>query len=451
MRFLPQGPGELREMLAAVGAGTPADLFRSIPEPLRLRRPLDLPPAQSELELRRSMGEMAAANASAATHPCFLGAGAYNHYIPSAVWQLLLRSELYTSYTPYQPEISQGTLQATFEYQSMIAALTEMDLSNASLYDGASAAAEAALMALRAGKGRVLVLSEGVHPHYVQVVRAYVKHLGAEVRTVPVAPSGTTDPRSLADAAGAPGTTALIALQSPNFFGCVEDLAAASAVSRAAGALLAGLVTDPIALGLLHGPGRHGADLAAGEAHALGVPLQFGGPYLGFLAARESLVRQMPGRLVGEARDAQGRRGYVLTLSTREQHIRREKATSNICTNQGLMAMAAAVYMSLMGREGMREAASQCRSKALWAAERLSAIPGCRRRFGAPIFHEFVLDLPGDAGEVSAALLRRGIIGGLPLGRHFPAMASSMLFCVTEMNTRHEIEALAAALAEAVR
>jgi glycine dehydrogenase subunit 1 len=448
MRFLPQGDQELHEMLRVVGASEPADLFTSIPARLRLTRDLSLPPAQSEIELRRTMGQLAAANASAATHPCFLGAGAYNHYVPAAVSQLLLRSEFYTSYTPYQPEMSQGTLQAIFEYQTLIAQLTEMEIANASLYDGASAAAEAALMALRVAKKPRLVLSETVHPHYLMVVRSYVRNLGAEVIVVPHAEDGRTDMRSLREAATAGGGASLVALQSPNFLGCIEDLAAASAVAKEAGALMAGIVTDPISLGVLHGPGHAGADLVVGEAHSLGTPLQFGGPFLGFLATRESLLRQMPGRLAGEARDAAGRRGYVLTLSTREQHIRREKATSNICTNQGLIALAATIYMSLMGKDGMRDVALQCRSKALYARARLSALRGCRARFTAPIFHEFVIDLPADPGAVSRALLSRGILGGLPLGRYLPALSSSMLFCVTEMNTREEIDRLAAALEE---
>src|SRR5688572_24814200 len=341
MRFFPQGEQELREMLGVVGVSEPADLFTSIPARLRLDRDLNLPAAQSEIELRRTMGQLAAANASAATHPCFLGAGAYNHYVPAAVSQLLLRSEFYTSYTPYQPEISQGTLQVIFEFQTMMAQLTEMEIANASLYDGASAAAEAALMALRVAKKPRLVLSEAVHPHYLTVVRSYVRNLGAEVIVVPHAPDGRTDGKALREAATAGGGASLVALQSPNFFGCIEDLAAAAAVAKEAGALMAGIVTDPISLGVLHGPGHAGTDLAMGEAHALGTCLQSGGPFLGFLSTREALLRQMPGRLAGEARDAAGRRGYVLTLSTREQHIRREKATSNICTNQGLIALAA--------------------------------------------------------------------------------------------------------------
>jgi glycine dehydrogenase subunit 1 len=401
------------------------------------------------------MEAMAAANASSATHAFFLGAGAYNHYVPAAIWQLLLRSEFYTSYTPYQPEISQGTLQATFEYQSLIAALTEMDLSNASLYDGASALAEGILVAQRANKRAKVILSEAIHPHYLRVVRSYVRNLGVQIVTVPVGADGRTDLERLgAVMTSAGGNVSAVAMQNPNFFGCVEDLGAAAPLAKDKGALFEVVINEPISLGLLHGPGHYGADLAVGEAHALGTPLQFGGPFLGFMAAREPLVRQMPGRLVGEASDAQGRRGYVLTLSTREQHIRREKATSNICTNEGLIALAATIYMSLMGRHGLREVALQNRSKALWAKERLSRVKNCRPRFTAPIFNEFVLDLPSDPEAINRALLSKGIVGGLPLRGCMPdapAMGNACLFCVTEMNTREEIEKLAEAIEEVTR
>ncbi len=446
MRYHPQGEGDLEAMLAAAGVASVDDLFRCIPERLRLKRPLDVPPPHSEIELRRRMGGMAALNAGAGTHACFLGAGAYNHYVPAAVGQILLRSEFYTSYTPYQPEISQGTLQAIFEFQSLIASLTEMEVSNASLYDGASALAEGILMAQRALRRDVVVISEAVHPQYVSVARSYVRNLGLEVVTVPAGPDGRTDGAALEAALTLAGGRALaVAVQSPNFFGCVEDLASAAGAARRAGALLEVVVAEPIAMGLLHGPGRWGADVVVGEGQALGTPLQFGGPFLGFIAARETLLRQMPGRLAGEARDAQGNRGYVLTLATREQHIRREKATSNICTNQGLIALAAAIYMSLMGRAGLREVALQCHSKALYARRRLEAVRGCRARFAAPVFNEFVLDLPADPAALNRELLGRGIIGGLPLGRQVAGMERSMLICVTELNTREEIDGLAAA------
>ena len=456
MRYFPQGEQDLREMLAAVGVASPSDLFLSIPETLRVQGDLCLPPAQSEMELRRTMGRMAADNASAATHACFLGAGAYNHYIPAAVWQILLRSEFYTSYTPYQPEISQGTLQATFEFQSLIAALTEMEISNASLYDGASALAEGVLMSARVTRRSRVVISRAVHPHYRQVARSYVRNMGIEIEEVGCTPDGRTDLtalRGILESGGASAMPAMVALQNPNFFGSLEDLAGAAGVTHASGALFQVVVNEPMSLGLLHGPGHYGADVALGEAHALGTPMSLGGPFLGFMAARESLLRQMPGRLVGEAIDAGGRRGYVLTLSTREQHIRREKATSNICTNQGLIATAAAIYMSLMGRAGMRDVAIQCHSKALHASRLLARVRGCCQRFSAPFFNEFVIDMPVDAETVARRLLDEGIIGGLPLGRYDDtgALSRSMLFCATEMNTLAEIEHLVDAVSRVAR
>ncbi len=447
MRFLPQGPRDVEGMLETIGISSIAGLFECVPESLRLKRELDTPAAQSEIELRQRLGELASRNAAATTHPMFLGAGAYNHYIPAAVSQLLLRSEFYTSYTPYQPEISQGTLQTIFEYQSLIAALTEMDISNASLYDGASALAEGLMMAHRTLRRPGLLLSAGLHPHYSRVVRTYVRNLGLQVETIPIGPDGRTDPSKLR-AALRGGDVSALAVQSPNFLGCVENLEVLVPLARESGALFEAVINEPISLGLLHGPGHFGADVALGEAHALGTPLSFGGPFLGFIATKESLTRQMPGRLVGEAHDGQGRRGYVLTLATREQHIRRQKATSNICTNEGLIALAATIYMSLMGKEGLREAAHQCHCKAIWARDRLSRIRRCRPRFDAPIFNEFVLDLPADSAGVNRELMKRGIIGGLPLGPHFDDMRNSMLICVTELNTREEIEELARALEE---
>jgi len=446
MRYFPQGPDDIARMLDAVGVGSVDALFECIPRNLRLNKLLDVPPPHSEMDLRRELGALASGNATAASHRWFLGAGAYNHYVPAAIGQILLRSEFYTSYTPYQPEISQGTLQAIFEFQTLMAALTELDVANASLYDGASATAEGVLVASRATRRRRIHLSEALHPLYARVVRTYVRHLGMEVATIPVLPDGRTDLEAMKKQCDA--ESAVVVLQNPNFFGCVEDLETAVPAIRASGAFAQVVITEALSLGLLHGPGRWGADLAVGEAHSLGTPPQFGGPVLGFMVAREGLLRQMPGRLVGEARDADGRPAYVMTLVTREQHIRREKATSNICTNQGLIALGATIYMSLMGREGMREVALQNRAKALWAKERLSAIPGFSVRFTAPVFNEFVIDMPRDASEVSEALISHGVVGGLPLGTFYAGMERSMLFCVTEMNSRGDIETLASALEE---
>jgi len=304
-------------------------------------------------------------------------------------------------------------------------------------------------MAHRIAKRGTVLVSAGVHPHYLKVVRSYVRNLGVEVVTIPVGPDGTTDLAKMRSAiSSAGGGVFAAAVQNPNFFGCIEDLSSASALAREGGALLEVVINEPISLGLLHGPGHHGADVTLGEAHALGTPLQFGGPFLGFMAAKESLARQMPGRLVGEASDGQGRRGYVLTLATREQHIRREKATSNICTNQGLIALAATIYMCLMGKHGLREAAVQSHSKAVWARQRLAQVKGCRPRFAGRIFNEFVLDLPASPDDVNSELLSRGILGGLSLGSHDPGMSRSMLLCFTEMNTREEIDRLATSLEE---
>ncbi len=446
MRYFPQGEEDLRRMLDAIGVSSVSDLFASIPDGLRLTRPLDLPPAHSEPELRRRLGALASRNATPATHAWFLGAGAYRHHVPAAIPQILLRSEFYTSYTPYQPEVSQGTLQAIFEFQSLMAGLTELDVANASLYDGASATAEAVLLAHRVTRRRRVLLSGALHPLYARVVRTYVKHLGLEVESCPFGEDGRTDGDALASLLD--DGTAVVVIQSPNFFGCVESLEALVPVVQSRGALCAVAITEALSMGLLHGPGRWGADLAVGEAHSLGTPPQFGGPLLGFMVAKEALQRQMPGRLVGRTQDAEGRPAYVMTLVTREQHIRRERATSNICTNQGLIALAATIYMSLAGREGMREVALHNRAKALYTRDRLTRIPGCSARFAAPIFNEFVLDLPRDAGDVSEALLERGIVGGLPLGAWVEGMNRSMLFCATEMNTREECDRLAEALAE---
>ena len=337
-------------------------------------------------------------------------------------------------------------MQAIFEYQTLMASLTEMNVSNASLYDGASASAEGVLLAHRATRRKRVLLADAVHPHYRRVVQTYVRHLGLEIVPVPVGADGRTDLEALARLRDA--DTAVAVLQSPNVFGCVEDLEKAVPVAREGGTLAQVVVTEAVSMGLLCGPGRWGADIVTGEGQSLGCALQFGGPYLGFLVAREALTRQMPGRLVGQTVDADGRTAYVLTLVTREQHIRREKATSNICTNQGLLALSATIHMCLLGKEGIREVALQNHSKAVWALGRLETIPGCRRRFSAPFFNEFVLDMPRDAATVGDTLLSRGIVGGLPLGVIDARLSRSMLFCVTEMNTREEIESLAQSLRE---
>ncbi len=444
MRFFPQGEDDLRAMLDAVDVRSVSDLFDSIPPKLRLGRPLRLAPPAGETELRREFRALARRNASAATHALFLGAGAYNHEIPAAVPQLLGRAEFYTTYTPYQPEISQGTLQAIFEFQSLICLLTETDVSNASLYDGASALAEAILMAHRVTRRPRCILAGALHPSYEGVVRTYTRYLDAEIVRVPHADDGRVDEAELA--AALDGPCACVAVQSPNFFGCIEDVASVAAAARRAEALTICAVTEPVSLGLLRGPGGAGADVVVGESQSFGIPLGYGGPYAGFMGAREALSRQMPGRIAGEAVDADGNKGYVLTLATREQHIRRERATSNICTNQGLMALAATIHLSLLGREGLRELALLNHHKARYAAARLSALRGCRLPFGAPFFNEFVIGVPVDPEELNRALLRKGIVGGLPLRRALPRgpveAERRWLLCVTELNTREEIDRL---------
>ncbi len=444
MRFFPQGDDDLKLMLDAVGVSSIKDLFESIPARLRLDRPLHLAPAAGETELRREFRALARRNAGSATHALFLGAGAYNHEIPAAIPQLLNRAEFYTSYTPYQPEISQGTLQAIFEFQSLVCLLTETEVSNASLYDGASALAEAILMAHRVTRRPRCLLAGAIHPSYEGAVRTYTRYLDVEIVRVPHGADGRVDAAALA--AAMEGPVACVAVQSPNFFGCIEDVAAAAGAAKKAEALTICAVSEPVSLGLLRGPGGLGADIVVGEAQSFGIPLGYGGPYAGFRGAREALSRQMPGRIAGEAIDVDGHRGYVLTLATREQHIRRERATSNICTNQGLMALAVTIHLSLLGRKGLRELALLNHHKARYAAGRLGELRGCRLPFGAPYLNEFVLEVPVDPEELNRALLRKGIVGGLPLRRALPGAPAEAdrrwLLCITEMNTREEIDRL---------
>jgi glycine dehydrogenase subunit 1 len=363
--------------------------------------------------------------------------------VPALVDHLISRTEFYSSYTPYQPEISQGTLQAVFEYQTLICQLTGLDISNASMYEGASALAEAILMAERVSpRGRV-VISDRVHPEYVQVTGTCLANMDIAIESFAHRPDGSADPQAARGALETPASA--IVVQHPNFFGCLEEVEALSAVAKQAGAFLIVVVTEPVALGLLKAPGSQGADMVLGEGQGLGVPLSFGGPFLGFLAARTSFLRQMPGRLVGQARDVDGRRGYVLTLSTREQHIRREKATSNICTNEGLCALTASIFMATLGKSGLMELARRNRQLAAYARARLGATPGCSLPYAAPFFNEFVVRLPVPAAAAVEQLAARGILAGLPLSRYFSAREDErdLLVCVTEMNPRGSIDRLA--------
>jgi len=426
-------------MLHQVGLNSAAELFDSIPEDLRLSRNLNTTAALSEIELLAGFEQLAARN-PAAQRASFLGAGAYNHYSPTIVDHIISRSEFFTAYTPYQPEISQGTLQSIFEFQTLVCQLTGMEVANASMYDGSTALAEAVLMAERVTKRSKVVACGAIHPEYLEVITTYVQHAGIELLQAPI-DFGTGQASDAADLLD--DKTAALVVQSPNFFGCIEDVAALAEKAHAVGALLIVAITESISLGLLKSPGACGADIVVAEGQSFGVPLSFGGPYVGLFATREKYARQIPGRLVGEAYDKQGRRGFVLTLATREQHIRREKATSNICTNEGLIALAATVYLETMGRRGLQEVAQQCAQKTAYAAKQIAALEGYLVPFSAPRFNEFVVRAPVSAEELLARLAtERNITGGLPLSRYFKDRPNDFLVCVTEMNSRAEIDAL---------
>ena len=447
--YLPHTADDVRAMLEAIrAAGGPGDidgLFGGIPADCRLTRPLDLPEPLDEPSLERHVRALAARNVSPATAACFLGGGAYDHFVPAAVDQLAARGEFYTSYTPYQAEASQGNLQVYFEYQSLIAALTGMEVSNMSLYDAASAAAEAVLMALSTvPTKRRVVLSATVHPEYREVVTTYLANLGVEVVTAPHA-GGVLEPDTLARFVDE--DTACVLLQQPNVFGCVENLPGLVAAAHERGALVAAAV-DPVSLGLLGRPGDCGVDLVVAEGQSLGNHLAYGGPYLGILACRESFVRRMPGRLTGQTVDRRGNRCWVLTLQTREQHIRREKATSNVCTNQGLLALRTSIHLALLGPQGLREVAEACLAKAAYARRRLIGLDRLSAAFDQPVFKEFVVrDAGGDAARLADDLVDAGYLAGVPLGRWYPDLDDCLLVAVTEKRTRAEIDGLVAAVA----
>lgn len=442
-KYIPLTEADREHMLRTIGVSSVDDLFADIPRSVRLLRALDLPPVPSDAELFRELRGLSDRNGDADRLACFLGAGAYDHFVPSVVWHLAGRSEFYTAYTPYQAEIMQGELQATYEYQSLLCALTGMDVANASMYDGASATAEAAVMARDLTRRDQVVMSTAVHPEYRQVVRTYTRHLGVEVRDLPYR-DGVTPVDLVRDVLSE--RTAALIVQHPTFFGGLEEVRSLADAAHSAGALLVVSVADPVAYGLLNPPGALDADIVAGEGQPLGTPLNFGGPYLGMLATRQTFVRRMPGRLVGKTVDTRGRRGFVLTLQTREQHIRREKATSNICTNEALNALAAAIYMAALGRRGLWQVAEVSARKAHYARERLAALRGFRVAFPGPTFHEFALRCPLPPDEINRRLLEAGILGGLPLGRFYPELADGWLLCVTENRTRQEIDRLAEAL-----
>jgi glycine dehydrogenase subunit 1 len=434
-------------MLAAIGVKSLDDLFKDVPTRHRFPK-LDLPPVLTEMEAAAELQELAIGNENVRTDlVSFLGAGAYNHYIPSVVDHILRRGEFYTAYTPYQPEISQGTLQAIFEYQSLMAALTGMEVSNASHYDGATAVAEAVNMAYAQfrGKRTKVVISPTVHPQYRETLRTYVQGMGLElVGDGPKADLKATpdDLRSTLDA-----NTALAIVQYPDFFGRIYDYTPLIEAAHAQGALVC-VAANPTALALFKTPGEMGADMVVGEGQPLGIPLSYGGPYLGFFTTRKQYIHKMAGRLVGETVDSRGQRAFVLTLTAREQHIKRERATSNICTNQGLMALASAVYLSVLGQNGLRQVAELCYHKAHYAAGQIAKIPGYSLCFDAPFFHEFSVCCPKPVEAINDHLLEHGILGGYDLGQHYPSLKNHMLVAVTEMNTRDEIDALVDALSE---
>jgi glycine dehydrogenase subunit 1 len=442
--YLPNTNEDRREMLAAIGLSSVEGLFADIPEEVRFRGRMKLPTGLSEPELIAHMKGLARKNAEASSWTIFMGGGAYDHFIPSVVGHVIGRSEFYTAYTPYQPEVSQGVLQSIYEYQSMIARLTGMDVSNASMYDGASAMAEAALIACAATRRTKVVVPRALSPEYRETIKTYTHGQKIEIVEAPFdGKTGQTDLDALEKLLD--DNTAAVLLGHPNYFGCLENPDEASRLAHDHGALFVAAV-DPISLGVLKPPGAYGADIAVGEGQPMGNPMSFGGPYLGFLATTEKLVRRMPGRIAGATVDQDGDRGFVLTLQTREQHIRREKATSNICSNEALNALAAAVYLSIMGKEGLVEVAKLCLHKAHYARERVTAVPGYSAPFSAPFFKEFAVKGPGSFTDTGRRLAGRHMLVGPDLGASYPELAGSFLVAVTEKRTKAEIDGLAEGL-----
>ncbi len=446
MRYLPLTPGDRRDMMAAIGVASIDDFFAGVPPQARRDGLVDLPLAQGEIEVERALSRMAAKNVAAGSVPFFIGGGAYRHHVPAAVDHLIQRGEFLTSYTPYQPEVAQGTLQYLFEFQTQVALLTGMEVANASLYDGATACAEAVAMAHRITRRGKAVLSGALHPHYREVCETYAQFSGLKIEALEPRPG-------LADPIDIDGETACVVVQYPDFFGELRDCSALAARCHQAGALLIVAVTEIVSLGAVKPPGEMGADIVAAEGQSIGNALNFGGPYVGLFAAREPHVRQMPGRLVGQTTDADGRRGWVLTLSTREQHIRREKATSNICTNSGLCALAFTIHLSLLGEAGLARLARLNYAAACTLADRLAALPGVSLINDA-FFNEFTLRLPIPAADAVTALAERGVLGGVPLSRFYPErddLADLLLVAATETVTAEDIDSYTHALAEVLR
>lgn len=447
MSYISLSDKDKKEILDKVGVSSLGELFRSIPKNLRLDRELDVPSALTESELIQYFENLEKKN-SYSEFLSFLGAGAYPHFIPAIVDYLSSRGEFISPYTPYQSEISQGTLQVIFEFQTLICQLTGKDVANASLYDGASAAAEAVLMADRIrGKSKVLVAST-IHPQYRSVIKTYTRNLGTMIEEIPFTDNGALDFDLLSQRLDEE-TTAVV-YQSPNFFGIVEDIKKISDITNSHQALSIAVVAEPISLGLFKAPGHLGADIVTGEGQSFGIPLSFGGPYLGFMSCSEEFLRQFPGRIAGQTNDLEGNRGFVLTLSTREQHIRRERATSNICTNQAWCALRATIFLETLGKQGLRELAWQNAQKAHYALKRLSGIKGVKRKFNGVTFNEFVLEFSKSWTDIDEFLRKKGIIGGLSLGNYYPQLNNCALFCVTEMHKKEDIDKLVDSLERAI-
>jgi glycine dehydrogenase subunit 1 len=445
MRYLPLTPADRQSMLARIGVRSMDDLYRDVPPKARRDKPVDLPSHQGELEVERAIGAMAAKNLGTAKAPSFLGAGAYRHHVPAAVDHLIQRGEFLTSYTPYQPEVTQGTLEYLFEFQTQVALLTGMEVANASMYDGGTACAEAVMMANRVTRRAKAVLSGALHPHYAEITRTHAHFLGFRVEQPPADPEGKEDLTTLVD-----GETSCVVVQNPSAFGHIHDLSALAAACHKAGALLVVAVTEVVSLGAIEPPGAMGADIVVAEGQALGNALGFGGPYVGLFATREKFLRQMPGRLVGETKDVDGRRGWVLTLSTREQHIRREKATSNICTNSGLCALAFTIHLTLLGEAGFQRLAALNHAAACLLVDKLAKLPGVSV-LNQSFFNEFTLKLPKPAAPVVEALAKRGILGGVPASRLWPTekpLENLLLVAATEVNTEQDMDTLASTLKE---
>jgi len=444
-RYIPHTQEDIRKMLDAIGVRNLEDLFDAVPKEYRVSSSLNLPEPLSEPDLVRHFQELESPMMSS-----FLGAGAYHHFVPAVVSNLVSRSEFYTAYTPYQPEISQGTLQAIFEYQTLMCQLTGMDVSNASMYDGASSLAEAVFMANRITRRKKVLLSQAIHPEYRRVIQTYMAPDQQEIVLIPYQKDkGRTDEKILSDLLKE--DVSAVVLQSPNFFGVIEDLQSIAERIHDLGGLMIASFSEAVAYGILRPPGSMGADIVAGEGQSLGIPMSYGGPYLGVFTTRERFIRNMPGRLVGETIDLEGKRGFVLTLATREQHIRRERATSNICTNEGLCALMATVFLSCLGKEGLKELALMNLSKADYAKKAVSRIRGCKLIFTAPTFNEFVIEIEGEPEKVLLQLREEEILGGVPLKRFYPELDHHLLVAVTEMNRKEEIDRWAEALGKALK